>query len=122
MKLCIVSYAIELGILEIPSILCGHFAPIDYPIGQATPKNKQDYEKMVRFEKKIQVAPDLKYRAAAWLYYMSGDKITLDYRYISRPITNKVVYPPYWFEEDIVKYLSKGDENVSKLAHGALYE
>ena len=114
--------SIELGILEIPSVLCSHFAPIDYPIGQATPKNKNEYKKLVRFEKKIQVAPDLKYRASAWLYYMSGDYITLDYRYVSRPITNKVVYPPYWFEEDITKYLSQGDENVSKLAHRALYE
>jgi len=112
--------SIELGILEIPSILCSHFGPIDYPIGQARPKNKSDYEKLVRFEKKIQVAPDLKYRAAAWLYYMSGDYLTLDYRYISRPITNKVVYPPYWFEEDIIKYLSAGDKNVSQLANKAI--
>jgi hypothetical protein len=114
--------SIELGILEIPSVLCSYFAPIDYPIGQAIPKNRTEYKKLVRFEKKIQVAPGLKYRASAWLYYMSGDYITLDYRYVSRPITNKVVYPPYWFKEDITKYLSKGDENVSKLAHRALYE
>jgi len=114
--------SIELGILEIPSLLCSYFAPIDYPIGQAIPKNRKEYESLVRFEKKIHVVPDLKYRAAAWLYYMSGDYITLDYRYVSRPITNKVVYPPYWFEEDIIKYLSRGDENVTKLAHRALYE
>ncbi len=114
--------SVELGILEIPSILCSYFAPIDYPIGHATPKNRKDYEKLVRFEKKICVLPDLKYRAAAWLYYMSGNYITLDYRYHSRPITNKVVYPPYWFKDDIINYFTTGDENVKKLVHRGLYE
>ena len=112
--------SIELGVLGIPSILCSFFAPIDYPIGHAIPKNKKDYSRMVRFEKKTIVDSDIKERAAVWLYYMGGKNVTLDYRYHSRPLTNKVVYPPYWFDEDIYKYLSEGDKNVTELALRAI--
>ena len=64
----------------------------------------------------IEFDVDMKRKAAMLIYYMGGSKFTLDYRYHSRPITNKVVYPPYYFEDDILKYFSKDDDNVTKLA------
>ena len=112
--------AVELGVMGIPSVLCCHFAPIDYPIGQAVPLDRDDYRSLVRFEKQANVAPDVKERAACWLHYMSGDEMTLDYRYNARQITNKVIAPSYWFEEDVQQYLYKGDKNVSKLAQRAI--
>ena len=112
--------AVELGILGIPTVLCSYFAPIDYPIGHETPQSKEHYRKLVRFEAKANIKNDLKYRSAFWVYYMSEKGISLDYRYHSRPITNKVVYPPWWFREDIEKYLSNGDNCVTQLAYRAI--
>lgn len=112
--------AIELGLMEIPCLLCGHYGPIDYPIGHMVPKNKRHYRSLVRFENEIQVADDLRARAAMWLYYMQGDNVMVDYRYNARQITNKFLYPSYWFEEDIKKYLVHGDPHVNRLAEQAV--
>ncbi|MFT4953729.1 MAG: hypothetical protein ACI8U3_000091 [Brevundimonas sp.] len=108
--------AIELGLMNIPAVVCSDFAPIDYPIGHAVPRNRSHYRKMVRFEAPVKVAEDLPERAAAWIHYMSGDLLTIPYRYHARPLTNKVVMPPRWFDEDITRYLQKGDPNVVRLA------
>ena len=108
--------AVELGVLGIPAILCSHFGPIDYPLGHTTPRNRKHYEQLVRFEKPTKPPKDINERAACWLNYMSSDKVTVDYRYHARQITNKVVYPSWWFKEDIEAYFLEGDENVEKLA------
>ena len=112
--------AVELGILGVPSVLCSHFAPVDYPVGHVVPTDKDDYRKLVRFEKEAAIAEDIKERAACWLHYMGSENVTLDYRYHARQITNKVVYPSWWFEEDIRSYLMEGDPNVSELAMRAI--
>ena len=112
--------AIELGILGIPCVLAGHYAPIDYPIGHAVPKDREHFERLVRFEAPLEVDPELRQRAAMWLEYMSGDDFTLDYRYHARPITNRVVYPPWWFKEDLDSLQEHGDPNVSRLAKRAI--
>ena len=112
--------AIEMGLMEIPCLLCGHYGPIDYPIGHMSPENKRHYRSLVRFEKDTVIADDLRERAAMWLYYMQGDKVMMDYRYNARQITNKFLYPSYWFEDDVEKYLQQGDENVTRLAQQAV--
>jgi capsular polysaccharide export protein len=55
-----------------------------------------------------------------WLHYMSTSGFILDYRYHARPITNRVVYPPYWIEEDMQSYLKNGDALASILAKRAI--
>jgi hypothetical protein len=108
--------AVELGLMNIPAVLCANFAPTDYPIGHVVPKDRRDYRRLVRFETSAQVPADLPERAAAWIHYMSGDMVTIPYRYHARPLTNKVTTPPRWFKEDIVAYLKRGDANVRRLA------
>ena len=111
--------SVELGVIGIPCILCSHFAPIDYPIGHVTPTSREEYRQYVRFEKPADVDEDFIAKSACWLHCMSGDQITLDYRYHARPITNQVLYPPWWFEEDLEKYFIDGDKNVTRLALSA---
>lgn len=113
---------IELGLLEIPCLLAGHFAPIDYPIGHVQPQTKEEFEAFVRFEKPVNVAPDLRERAAVWLDYMANDNFTQPYRFHARPVTNKVLYPPYWFEDDLKRYKAGKDTAVSELIGRALGE
>ncbi|MFN3816871.1 hypothetical protein [Brevundimonas sp.] len=108
--------AVELGLMNIPAVLCADFAATDYPIGHVAPTSRRHYRQLVRFEVEAKVAPDLAQRAAAWIHYMSGDEVTIPYRYHARPLTNKVTTPPRWFEEDITAYLRRGDPNVERLA------
>jgi hypothetical protein len=112
--------AAELGLLGVPCVLCGHFAPIDYPIGHLVPKSRLHFRRMLRFSQRISAAKDLKERAAAWIYFMSSDNMSRDYRYHARQITNRVVYPPWWFRDDIERYLAEGDPNVTVLARRAI--
>ena len=114
--------AVELGVLGIPAVLCSHFAPIDYPVGHIVPKSRDHYRQLVRFEKPANVDADLRERSACWLYYMSSDKITLDYRYHARQVTNKVLYPSWWFKEDIERYFVEGDANVSRVAEDIAFQ
>ncbi|MBP1857791.1 hypothetical protein [Rhizobium herbae] len=108
---------IELGIMGIPCILAGHFAPIDYPIGHPVPKNRADFERMLRFESPIVAARDIRERAACWLEYMASESFTLPYRYHTRPVTNKTLYPPIWYQEDLKK---RRDPAVRELTARAL--
>jgi hypothetical protein len=117
--------AIELALLKIPCVLCSYFGPIDYPVGHIVPKSRKHYENILTFRSRSKPTKDMTERAAIWLEYMSNSRFTIDYRYHTRPITNKVIYPPYWFDEDIRNYLAKGDRNVeilAKRATGALAE
>lgn len=95
--------AIELGLMGIPALLCGDFAPVDYPIGHVVPRDRADYEAYLRFEKPALVAGDIRERAAVWLDYMANEDFTQNYRFHARPVTNKVLYPPYWFAEDLAQ-------------------
>lgn len=108
--------SVEMALLEVPTVLAGHFAPIDYPLGQTTPADRQDYHRLVRFERKVAIPPDGRLRAAAWLNLMRNEDVSVPYRYHSRQITNRVVYPPYWFDGEVEAYLEKGDSNVRLLA------
>ena len=108
--------SIELGVMDIPAILCGHFGTVDYPVGHPSPDNRLHFEKMLKGEVELEYDAELKYKSALWLFYMGSSLFTTDYRYHSRPVTNKVLYPPYWFNKDVNRYLTEGDSNVRKLA------
>ncbi|WP_239368787.1 hypothetical protein [Epibacterium sp. MM17-32] len=113
---------VELGLLGIPCVLAGHYAPIDYPIGHFQPANREEFEACLRFEKTVEVAPDLVERAAVWLDYMANDNFTQSYRFHARPVTNKVLYPPYWFKEDLDSYRAGQSPAVAELIGRALGE
>jgi capsular polysaccharide export protein len=107
--------AVEFGVLGIPCVLSGRYAPIDYPIGHAVTKSREHFRRLLRFEEEAVVSPDLSERSAAWLTFMSGDGVAHDYRYHARQITNKRVFPPWWFREDIERYQSQGDRSIELL-------
>lgn len=113
---------VELGLLGIPCVLAGHFAPIDYPVGHVSPKDRNEYEAYLRFEKSVEVAKDIRERSAVWLDYMSDENFTQPYRYHARPVTNQVLYPPWWVKEDLKRYNEEGDTAVMELVGRALGE
>ena len=112
--------AIELGLMGIPAVLTGDFAPVDYPIGHVVPKDRAEYEAYLRFEKPAIVAEDIRERAAVWLDYMANEAFTQSYRFHARPVTNKVLYPPYWFRDDLMKNAKAPAPEVLELAGRAM--
>jgi hypothetical protein len=114
--------AIEMAMLGIPCVLCNQFAPSDYSVGHIVPESAAHYEALLRFEIEPRMEPDAAARAVMWLEYMSNGRFAVDYRYHSRPMTNRVIYPPYWIDEDLDAYFEYGDPNVSILARRAVGE
>ena len=112
--------SVELGFLDIPCLMASHFAPVDYPIGHATVHSRAEFEAYLRFEKPVEVALDIRARAAVWIEYMDSKKFTLPYCYHARPITNKVLYPPWWIKQDVERYQTEGDTAVRELVARAL--
>lgn len=108
--------AVEMGLLGLPCIQANHFGPIDYPLGHPHPRDRDHYASMMRGDAPVKVPGDIGDRAALWLDYMSNGQFALDYRYHARPVTNKVVYPPWWITEDIEQYFEEGDPHVERLA------
>lgn len=111
---------IELGIMGIPALLAGHFAPIDYPIGHTVAKTREEFEARIRFEIPTESPPDIRERAAVWLDYMASEDFTQPYRFHTRPVTNKVLYPPYWFEEDLAGQARGEDRSIEILTGRAI--
>ena len=111
---------VELGLMGIPCITAGHFAPIDYPIGQIAVKTRKEYESYLSGKKQLKPVADLRERAAVWLDYMANDRFTQPYRFHARPVTNKVVYPPYWFQEDLATHAEQPNPALGELVGRAL--
>jgi hypothetical protein len=112
--------AIEMASMYIPTVVCSHFAPIDYPVGHTVPKDREDYRRLIQFERPIVLDKAVQKRAATWLNIMRTGNIAIPYRFHTRQITNKVAYPPKWFEEEINQYLKFGNPNVTRLAEMAI--
>ncbi len=111
---------IELGAMGIPCLLAGHFAPIDYPIGHDVPRDRADFAAVLRGARAPRVAPDLERRAALWLRYMRREDFILPYRFHTRPVTNTVLYPPWWIEEDLKDFAEGRFDGPRRLALRAM--
>ena len=85
-------------------------------MGHIVPQDRDHYTALLQSRTVPQGLPDMRARAALWLDYMSNGRFALDYRYHERPVTNKVVYPPHWIDEDVAGYFDSGDSNVTALA------
>ena len=108
--------AVETALARVPTITASYFSNVDYPVGHYVPQTKEEHRAIVRFEKEAPVDRDAHYLARAWLDLTASDEVSVPYRYHSRQITNRVVYPPFWFAEDIERYLKEGDPPVRQLA------
>lgn len=111
---------VELGLWGIPCVLAGNFAPVDYPVGHAVPRDRDHFARLVRGEEAPEIAEDCADRCAVWLDYMAAEDFTLPYRYHVRPVTNTVLYPPWWFVEDLERFREQGDPAIQTMLERAL--
>lgn len=103
---------LELGLREIPVIMCSDWGPIDYPIGFPVPRDRSDYEYMIKHPKAVILPERYKERCALLLKYTSTDEVMVPYDYAARPLTNAPFGPPYWYMDQVRKFLADGDPHI----------
>jgi capsular polysaccharide export protein len=110
------SSSIELGILEIPTVVCGLYGEIDYPVGHIVPCDRDHYGWLLTHPKEIVLPPDVPARSRALLEYRASVNVSTPYRYTRRGNSNKKLSHYEWFSDDLKRYYSGGDEFVTLLA------
>lgn len=103
---------LELGLHGIPCIICSDWGPIDYPVGLAHPKDRADYERMMSQPKTVVMPTDFTQKCALLLEYTASDELMIRYDYVARPITNEPFGPPYWYKDQVAKFIKDGDPNI----------
>lgn len=105
---------LELGLHGIPCIICSDWGPIDYPVGLAHPQDRADYERMMGNPKSVIMPADFTEKCALLLEYTASDELMIPYDYSARPITNEPFGPPYWYWDQVNRFIKEGDPNIDR--------
>lgn len=105
---------LELGLHKVPCIICSDWGPVDYPVGLLHPKDRADYEWMMGHPREVKMADDFTEKCALLLEYTASDEVMIPYRYSARPITNEPFGPPYWFWDQVKRFIAEGDPNIDR--------
>lgn len=105
---------LELGLHGIPCIICSDWGPIDYPVGLAHPQDRSDYERMMSNPKSVTMPSDFTQKCALLLEYTASDELMIPYDYSARPITNEPFGPPYWYWDQVNRFIKEGDPNIDR--------
>jgi tetratricopeptide (TPR) repeat protein len=113
--------SLELGASGIPAVMCDDWGPRDYPVGHATPRDREHYEAMIRDPSIVTTGEDYRMRCIGLLKYLSTTDVMRPYRFAMRGLVNVDVGPPKWHFEEIERYLNEGDSFVSALADDFMF-
>jgi capsular polysaccharide export protein len=108
--------ALELGALEVPTIVGAHYGDIDYPVGHILPQSRSHYEQLLVARDKHKVSTEAKFRAAALINYFRHPENSIRYRYTHRGLTNRSIRHLHWIAGDLEAYYAKNDPNVMLIA------
>ena len=106
---------LELGANEIPVIACSYFGNYDYPIKFNYPKNRKDYENMIKKLDEIKAAPNVKEDSTLLLHYLTTEDICVDYEYLFTPTVNNYIGERFWYMNKIEQFFKNGDKNIDKI-------
>lgn len=109
------SVSLELGILNVPCVVCAWTGIFDYPAGYYVPQDRLHFEELVRNAKNLASSPEAAKRSAALIEFMKSEHVTVPYRYTLRALTNRALKPS-WIAEDLLHYRQNGDPYVKLLA------
>lgn len=111
---------LELGLQGIPTMICSDWGPVDYPVGLCTPRDRADYEFLIRNPERITVPDDYAERCALLLKYTAEPEVMIPYEYAARPLTNKPFGPPYWHMDQVRRFMREGDKWIDLAASRVL--
>ncbi|WP_198136604.1 hypothetical protein [Roseobacter sp. SK209-2-6] len=107
---------LELGVLEIPTVMSSHYAKMDYPIGFAQPQSRQDYEDILTGKKRITPGARIPELSAGLIEYISTTEVSIPYEYSRRYASNKKLRVPKMRMDLVDRYFQEGDEYVTEMA------
>ena len=111
------SAALELQSQGIPAIVCSHWAQDDVTMNFARPRNRAEYERMIRDPGALRVSPEVRENAALLIKYTSTDEIVIPYGYANMPYLRGVDAGAIrWNMETVAAYIEHGDPYISELA------
>lgn len=111
---------LELTIQGVPVMMCAHFGRLDYPVNLLYPESRSQYESFLKAKNFPVPSDDTSFRAAALLYYMGTDEVSLKNSYSLRPATNDKVGMPKWNHEALNEYFMNGDKYIETAAYRAV--
>jgi hypothetical protein len=107
---------LELGLHEIPVVMCSDWGPIDYPIRFPAPKDRKGYVRMIRNPRSVKTPKHYREKCALLLKYAMTEEVMIPYDYCARPLTNAPFGPPIWYEDQLQAFIEKGDPYVDMAA------
>lgn len=112
--------SVELGLLKIPSMICGYYGSMDVPVGHVTPETREQFEAFLLGKIDRERLDTVRTNTISFLSYVLHPNHTMPSAFNNRSMYNAEVWPPvlYEFDDDMRRsgrrmadYLL-GDESV----------
>ncbi|WP_416799363.1 hypothetical protein [Ciceribacter azotifigens] len=86
--------SVELGLLGIPSMICGYYGSMDVPVGHLTPDTRERFEEFLLGKIDKELLADVRSNTIAFLSYVLHPNHTMPSRFNNRSMYNAEVWPP----------------------------
>ncbi len=95
--------SVELGLLKIPSMICGYYGSMDVPVGHLTPDTREKFEDFLLGKIDKTRLTEVRNNTIAFLSYVLHPNHTMPSRFNNRSMYNAEVWPPvlYPFTEEV---------------------
>ncbi|MCF7355631.1 hypothetical protein [Vibrio sp. CK2-1] len=104
--------SMELTILGVPIMMTSYYGKIDYPLDLIYPESREQYKQYILEGDFRKPSDKLKERAAALLYYMGTNDVSLKQDIIKRSSSNDYIGPPVYNIKRLDDYLKNGDNDI----------
>ena len=105
----------ELAASGINVVTCNKTCEKEIPIGSYVPSSLDQYHQFLNTPYYVNSKEELINNGKFYLRYLDSNSLSLPFRYTSRPISNKNIWPNHLFDEDFEDYFDGKNEVVSKL-------
>lgn len=89
---------VELGLLEIPSMICGYYGARDCPVGHYLPETRQQFEEFMLGKIDRSRLPSVREKTISFLSYSLSPHHTIPSRFNNRSLYNAEVWPPILYD------------------------
>lgn len=95
--------SVELGLLKIPSMICGYYGSMDVPVGHVRPETRQQFEDFLLGKIDRDRLEEVRLNTIAFLSYVLHPNHTMPSTFNNRSMYNAEVWPPvlYPFTDDV---------------------
>lgn len=85
---------VELGLLEVPTMVCGKYGSLDCPVGFPTPKNRAQFVEFLRSGGSSADTGKIRDKIVSFLSYVTHPNHTIPSHFNNRSMYNSEIWPP----------------------------